>query len=117
MLALAVAAAWLMLGAVSVLVMRRRGHDTFAWAVVFVVLGPLAVPVAVSAERHRVPLPESPHRGGRLDVLAAHDGSPAASAALHAAVHLFGPQMTCLTLAAVVDIEAATTVRGPRHRT
>ena len=112
MLVLAVVAAWVAVGVVAVVVMRRRGHDTFAWGILFLVLGPLAVPVAVSADRHRPRETERPVHEGELDVLVAHDGSSAASAALDAALELLGGRMTSLTLAAVVDIEAATTVRG-----
>lgn len=107
-----VVTAWIAVGAVAVMVMRRRGHDTFAWAVVFLFLGPLALPVAFSADRHR-PL-DGPARNhdGRLDVLVDHDGSPPAVEALDAALELLGGQMTSLTLAAVLDLEAPTTVRG-----
>ena len=102
---------WLAIGGVATAIMRSRGHDTFAWAVVFLALGPLALPLAMSAERHRPPLPEGPDHDGGLDVLVAHDGSADAAAALEALTFL-GPQMTSLTLAAVVDLEAPATVRG-----
>jgi len=106
------AAGWLALGAVAVVVMRRRGHDTFAWAILFVFLGPLALPLAVSAERHPPPDPQHPVHGGEVDLLVAHDGSSHASAALDAALALLGRRVTSLTLAVVVDIEAPSTVRG-----
>ena len=51
-------------------------------------------------------------RTGRLDVLVADDGSPDAAAALKSALDLLGAEMTSLTVAAVVDLEAASTVRG-----
>ena len=107
-----VAVVWVAFGAVAAAMMRGRGHDTFAWAVVFLALGPMALPLAVSAERHRPPLPEGPAHEGGLDVLVAHDGSTDSAAALDAALTFLGPQMTSLTLAAVVDLEAPTTVRG-----
>jgi nucleotide-binding universal stress UspA family protein len=106
------AIAWFAVGAVAVPMMHRRGHDTFVWAIVFVVLGPLAVPLAVSAERHPPPEASGPIHEGRLDVLVAHDGSPEAWAALDAALALVGGQLTSLTIADVVDLEAVTTVRG-----
>lgn len=109
---LVIAAGWLAVGAVAVIAMRRRGHDTFGWAVLFLFLGPLALPLAVSSDRHRPPQPETPTHDGRLDVLVAHDGSDAATAALDAAMDLLGPQLTSITLAAVVDLEATSTVRG-----
>lgn len=110
--ALGVIAVWLAIGAVAVVILRRKGHDAFSWMLLFTVLGPVAVPLAISVHRH--PPGESgghPH-GGRFDVLVDHDGSPAADRALASALDLFGEQMTSLTLAAVVDLEAATTVRG-----
>lgn len=111
-MAVLVLVVWLAIGAGAVLIMRRKGHDAFSWTILFLFLGPLAVPLAVSAHRH--PPHDTTRRAhrGALDVLVAHDGSPAASTALTSALELFGPQMTSLTLAAIVDIEAATTVRG-----
>jgi hypothetical protein len=105
-------AAWLAIGAIAVGVMHRRGHDTFAWAVVFLFLGPLALPVALSADRHRPPEPGAPRHDGRFDVLVAHDGSADAGAATDAALELIGAQITSLTFAAVLDLEATSTVRG-----
>jgi nucleotide-binding universal stress UspA family protein len=111
-LALTIAAGWLALGAVAVEVMRRRGHDTFSWAVLFVFLGPIALPLAVSAERHHGSDPARPLPPGGLDLLVAHDGTPDAHAALDAALTLLGTHMTSVTLATVVDLEAPSTVRG-----
>lgn len=103
---------WLAIGAVSVAVMHRRGHDTFAWAVPFLFLGPLAVPVALSTDRHRPVEPARPLPPGGLDVLAFCDGSEDAAAGLATALTVVGDRATSITLAAVVDFEAATTVRG-----
>lgn len=109
---LAIAAAWVAAGLVAGVVMRRRGHDTFSWTLLFLFLGPLAIPLAVSAERHPTPEPEGPFHPGNLDVLVAHDGSPQASSALDSVVELLGRRITSLTLATVVDSEAPTTVQG-----
>ena len=114
MVGLAIAIAWVASGALAVALMRRRGHDTFAWAVLFLFLGPVAIPLAVSSDRHRPSEPPRPLPPGGLDLLVAHDGTPDAQAALEAALVLVGPQMTSMTLAAVVDLEAPSTVRG-RH--
>lgn len=108
----ALAVAWIAVGAVSVVVMHRRGHDVFSWSLLFLVPGPLAVPLAISAERHIPPEPPCSDHEGRLDVLVAHDGSAEASAAVDTAVTMFGTGMTSLTLAAVVPMEATTTVQG-----
>ncbi len=112
MLGLAIAAGWLATGAVGVVLMRRRGHDTFSWALLFLFLGPIAVPLAISADRHRPAEPPRPLPPRGLDVLVSHDGTPDAQAALETALTLLGRQMTSMTLAAVVDLEAPSTVRG-----
>jgi nucleotide-binding universal stress UspA family protein len=109
---LVVVIAWLAFGALAVVLMWRRGHDAFSWAIVFLVLGPLALPIAVSADRQRPAETVGRPHPGSFDVLVAHDGSQAASDALAAVLEMFSPSMTSLTLAAVIDIEAATTVRG-----
>lgn len=108
----AVIAAWVLMGAAAVAVMRHRGHDWFAWAVPFLFLGPLAVPLAISSDRHRPTEPARPLPPGGLDVLVCHDGSAEADGALDAAMTLLGDRMTSLTVAAVVDLEAPTTARG-----
>ena len=105
-------AIWIAVGAVSVALMHRRGHDMFSWSLLFFVLGPLAIPLALTAGRDIPPEPPGSDHDGRLDVLVAHDDSVEASAALDAAVTMFGPQMTSLTLATVVPVEARTTVQG-----
>jgi nucleotide-binding universal stress UspA family protein len=112
MLVFAIVAAWVLFGAVAVLVMRRRGHDSFSWALTFLFFGPFALPAAVSADRHPPPEAPAPSHDGGLDVLVAHHGSPEATAALHAALSLLGPHMTSLTLATVVDIEVETIFSG-----
>jgi nucleotide-binding universal stress UspA family protein len=111
-MAVLILAGWLAIGTAAVLILRRKGHDTFSWAILFLFLGPLAVPLAISAHRHQPQDATRQDHAGAFDVLIAHDGSPAADAALASAVELFGSQMTSLTLAAIVDIEAATTVSG-----
>lgn len=112
MLGLVLAAGWVATGAVAVALMRRRGHDTFSWALLFLVLGPIAIPLAISSDRHRPAEPPRPLPPGGLDVLVSHDGTPDAQAALQTALALLSQQMTSMTLAAVVDLEAPSTVRG-----
>jgi len=70
------------------------------------VLGPLALPLALSAERKRRSavvrvLRQGTPGGGPVDVLVGVDGSPEAAAALMAALDLLGPRLGRLTLAAV----------------
>jgi nucleotide-binding universal stress UspA family protein len=104
--------AWVAVGAIAVTLMRRRGHDTFSWAVIFLFLGPIAVPIAISSERHHPPEPPRPLPPGDLDLLVLHDGTPDARAALESALGLVGTRLTSVTLAAAVDLEASSTVRG-----
>jgi nucleotide-binding universal stress UspA family protein len=108
----AIVAVWLVVGAGAALLMHRKGHDMFSWSILFIALGPLAFPLAISAHRHPPGETAGRNHQGALDVLVGHDGSPSADRALSAAVGLFGSQMTSLTLAAVVDLEASTTVQG-----
>jgi nucleotide-binding universal stress UspA family protein len=103
---------WLFVGAMAALIMRRRGHDAFVWMVMFVVLGPLALPLAISAERHPTVGPDTPVRPAAFDVVVAFDGSARAHAALATAAGLFGDSMTSLTLVTVLDAEAQTSQRG-----
>lgn len=104
--------AWLVTGAVAVAILHRRGHDTFAWAWLFLIWGPLTLPLAISADRHRPPQPAAPSHTGAFDALVVHDGSTEAEAALQATLALLGQHLTSLTLAAVLDFEATTTLRG-----
>lgn len=111
-LALVLVAGWAAIGAVAVVLMHRRGHDMFAWGLLFLLLGPIAVPLAISSDRHRPTEPPRPLPPGGLDLLVSHDGTADAQAALEAALALLGSRMTSVTLAAVVDLEAPSTVRG-----
>lgn len=109
-------AAWLTTGAIAVAIMHRRGHDTFAWAWLFLFWGPLTLPLAISADRHRPPEPDAPPHEGALDVLVAHDGTPDASRALGTVLDLLGKHLTSLTLASVLDLDAPTTAGGQAER-
>lgn len=46
---LVAAAAWLGIGLVLSLVLGRRGHDPFSWFVLGMMLGPLAIALAVDS--------------------------------------------------------------------
>jgi nucleotide-binding universal stress UspA family protein len=111
-LLLAALAAWLLVGAIGVGVLHHRGHDVFSWSILFVLLGPLAIPLAVSAERHLPLQPDWPSHRGAVDLLVAHDGTPETDAGVRAALALLDDRVTSVTFAAVVDAEAANTVRG-----
>lgn len=107
-----VALGWIAFGAVAVVVMRRRGHDTFEWVLLFLFLGPLALPLAVSSDRHRPAQPDRPLAPGGLDILVFDDGSSDSAVALESALNLLGPRISSITLGAVVGMESPTTVVG-----
>jgi nucleotide-binding universal stress UspA family protein len=103
--------AWVLVGLVVAFVMRRRGHDLYVWMVIGLILGPLAIPVAIerirfhgkeSAGAARIPTPK---RAG-FDLLAGLDGSEESANALHAAIALFGWDLSSVTLATVLDYDS-----------
>jgi nucleotide-binding universal stress UspA family protein len=102
---------WVAIGLALAVYMGRRGHTAFGWGVIGVVLGPLAVLLAVQAV-----IEEPDHASlktvdggipgvGSLDVLVGIDGSPEAAAAAVTALDLFASSMRRMTLAAVVDYD------------
>jgi nucleotide-binding universal stress UspA family protein len=106
------AAVWIVIGLVSGIVMGRRGHGRFAWALTGALLGPLVVPVscATAVRRQQAAVPPSAARrdsSDGLDVLAGVDGSLDATGALMTALALFGRIVDRLTIAIVVDYDAA----------
>lgn len=103
---------WSAIGVVTAFVMRRRGHDLVAWAAVGIVFGPFTVPLASAQLRRALWVrPRMLARGaagrGHLDVLVGIDGSKDARRALRSAVDRFGQGLGRLTLAMVVDADAA----------
>jgi nucleotide-binding universal stress UspA family protein len=93
---LTLAATWVGVGVLLALIMGRHGHDPFAWWLLGILLGPLALPLAVSADRQgeRAWLVRAERPGrGPVDVLVGLDGSPEAAAALAAALDLLGPEL------------------------
>lgn len=109
---LLVLVAWAGIGLITSLVMGRRGHAPFSWAVLGVVFGPMAIPLAVSSiRREREATPRQVDTGiagpGPVDVLVGVDGSPEASAALRTVVGLLGERLGRLTIAAVLDFDTA----------
>lgn len=105
---------WLAVGVVASVVMGRRGHAPFSWAVLGAVLGPLVVPLAISSirrERNPVDSVQAPSASGEgpVDVLVGVDGSGEARQALRCVVDLLGPRIGRLTLASVLDFDTAET--------
>ena len=104
-----VASVWLAIGLTLALLMARRGHGAFGWFVVGSVLGPLSLPLAMSAIRAESPLTRNLTQGvpsgGRIDVLVGVDGSSESEAALRSAVDLLGGSVGRLTLASVITFD------------
>ena len=115
----ALVCAWLLIGIVCSFVMARRGHDPWSWGVLGALFGPLIVPLALAAARRDrgtdriVHVWHTGERGaGPISVLVGVDGSLDSEAAACTVVELFGPRLGRLTLAAVVDFEAAESARA-----
>jgi nucleotide-binding universal stress UspA family protein len=103
--------AWMSFGVLLALVMGRRGHAPAAWGVLGMMLGPLAVPIALDvARRHRRPAVKTlaagePVREG-IAVLAGIDGSEEAVLALRRAVTLLGSRIGRLAVVTVLPYDA-----------
>ncbi|MDY7102211.1 MAG: universal stress protein [Actinomycetota bacterium] len=112
MIYVVVAVVWVAIGVATGLVEARRGHWAKTW-VLGAILGPFAVPLAISARGREdlVPplvLSESELGVGRTDVLVGIDGSPASAGAARAAARLFGSgAIGRMALASVLDYDAA----------
>jgi nucleotide-binding universal stress UspA family protein len=106
-LVLIIGVTWMAIGGALGVLMGRRGFDAYGWFVLGVVLGPLALILAVYVVLTEEPaepevLVEPPRLGGPVDVIVGSDGSPESRAALRAAIDLFGPRLGRLTLARAV---------------
>jgi nucleotide-binding universal stress UspA family protein len=103
-------AAWLLLGAVTAVVMVRRGHDVATWAMLGIVLGPVAPILAMGSiasetDAKPVVLTEGREGVGFLDIVAGVDGSAESVAALRSAVGLHGENLGRLVVAFVVPFD------------
>ena len=92
-LLIVLACIWVAIGVVIAVMMGRRGFSRWSWLVVGVVLGPLAVPIAVAATRDRRPplvrrLSEGTAGTGGIDVLVGIDGFDASQAAARTALSI-----------------------------
>ncbi len=103
--------AWMSFGLLLAMVMGRRGHAPGAWGILGMMLGPLAVPIALDvARRHRRPAVKKlaagdpSHQG--LAVLAGIDGSEESQLALRRAVKLLGSRMGRLAVVTVLPYDA-----------
>ncbi|HUF32425.1 MAG TPA: universal stress protein [Acidimicrobiales bacterium] len=104
---------WFATGVVLALAMRRRGHSLVPWLGLGLGFGPFAIALAVDAAhgegQYGVQLVASPGAmgGGRVDVLVGCDGSTHSEAALRRVVDMLDDRIGRLTLAAVIDYDAA----------
>jgi nucleotide-binding universal stress UspA family protein len=105
---------WFVVGLGTAVVMARRGHDLWTWTALGLLMGPLVLALAVRAVREESQLaPEvrSAHTGvsgpGDVSVLIGTDGSPDADIAAATVSRLFGPRLGRVTLATVIDFDAA----------
>jgi nucleotide-binding universal stress UspA family protein len=120
---LLVVAAWVVIGVAAGIVMGRRGHGRYVWALTGALLGPLVVPLVFASsrrvERSPAPMPAPAYGGapsGQLDVVVGVDGSQDATGALMTALALFGPMIGRLTVAIVVDYDVASMGTPPGAR-
>lgn len=109
---LAVAAgAWMLEALALGYVMGRRGYEAYSWTFLGIVLGPIAVAVALGSvfrppSREPRLLHGGRRRTGSTDVLVGIDGSPESSAAVDRAASLFAGSAGRITLARVVPVDA-----------
>jgi nucleotide-binding universal stress UspA family protein len=111
-------ATFVCIGFVLAVVMGRLGHSPFAWGVLGLVLGPIALLLALVAARDKQAPSQLVASGvagsGPVDVLVGIDGSPESAAAATAALDLLGGRVGRLTLMAVPDIDDS--VAGSREQ-
>ena len=109
------------IGLVLAIVMGRLGHSPFAWGLLGLLLGPIALLLALVEVRNERPwwtrLVASGDPGsGPVDVLVGIDGSPESAAATTAALELLGDRVGRLTLVAVTEVDDSTAGREERAR-
>ena len=110
MVYVAVAVAWLVVGAAVGVVEARHGHWRHSW-VVSAILGPFALALALERRRLTPPSPAvltaGRARRGPVDLLLGFDGSATSMEAAALAIGLFGPRVRRVTLATVLDVDTA----------
>jgi nucleotide-binding universal stress UspA family protein len=114
-------ATFVCIGFVLAIVMGRLGRSPFAWGLLGLLLGPIALLLAVAEVRNEPPwwtrqvASGDPGRGP-VDVLVGIDGSPESAAATTAALQLLGGRVGRLTLVAVTDLDDSYAGRQERVR-
>jgi nucleotide-binding universal stress UspA family protein len=112
---------FLCIGFVLAVVMGRLGHSAFAWGLLGLVLGPIALVVALLSVRNGRPswsrLVAGGYPGsGPVDVLIGIDGSRDGAAAATAALDLLGDRVGRLALVAVTAIDDSVAGREEQAR-
>jgi nucleotide-binding universal stress UspA family protein len=104
------------IGLVLAIVMGRLGHSPFAWGLLGLLLGPIALLLALVEVRNERPWWTRLVASGPVDVLVGIDGSPESAAATTAALELLGDRVGRLTLVAVTEVDDSTAGREERAR-
>jgi nucleotide-binding universal stress UspA family protein len=109
------------IGFVLAIVMGRLGYSPFAWGLLGLLLGPIALLLALVEVRNERPrwtrlVASGDPGGGPVDVLVGIDGSPESAAATTAALELLGGRVGRLTLVAVTEIDDSYAGREERAR-
>ena len=109
------------IGFVLAIVMGRLGYSPFAWGLLGLLLGPIALLLALVEVRKERPwwtrlVASGDPGGGPVDVLVGIDGSPESAAATAAVLELLGGRMGRLTLVAVTDLDDSYAGREERLR-
>jgi nucleotide-binding universal stress UspA family protein len=112
---------FLCIGFVLAIVMGRLGHSAFAWGLLGLVLGPIALLLALLSVRNGRPswsrLVAGGYPGsGPIDVLIGIDGSRGSAAAATAALDLLGDRVGRLALVAVTAIDDSVAGREEQAR-
>jgi nucleotide-binding universal stress UspA family protein len=108
------------IGVVLGVVMGRLGHGAWGWGLLGLVLGPIALILALMAVKDEHPWSRLVARGvpgsGPVDVLVGIDGSPESSAATFTALDLLGDRVGRLTLVAITAIDTSVNGRHEQER-
>jgi nucleotide-binding universal stress UspA family protein len=109
------------IGFVLAIVMGRLGRSPFAWGLLGLLLGPIALLLALVEVRNERPLwtrlvASGDPGGGPVDVLVGIDGSPESATATTAALELLDGRVGRLTLVAVTDLDDSYAGREERAR-
>jgi nucleotide-binding universal stress UspA family protein len=109
------------IGFVLAIVMGRLGRSPFAWGLLGLLLGPIALLLALVEVRSERPwwtrlVASGVPGSGPVDVLVGIDGSPESAAATTAALELLGDRVGRLTLVAVTEVDDSTAGHQERAR-